>query len=126
MSNEVEGNKKQKRGFARIQFLAIEPEAKQLIEAGHTLKSAYEELRDAGSITMSYSMFRKYILEGVPPITDKLMLRKKNGTGASSAFETTNTATHKQTSPALSEDKVLGVVETNSFKQSNSNKKDLI
>lgn len=115
MSNEVEEKKGKKRGFARIQFLAVEPEARKLIEAGHTLKSAHEELRDSGAITMGYSIFRKYILEGVPPITDKLVLHRKCH-HASSDLSSSRTIGASNL-PTPSEERVLGVVETSAFKQ---------
>lgn len=70
-------NKKNKRGFARIEFLAVEPEVKELLEKGHTIQSAYDEFFEAERISMSYAMFRRYTIDGVTTITRQKKLKKQ-------------------------------------------------
>lgn len=102
-------NAKKKRGFARIEFLAVQPDAKKLLDAGHTFQSAYDELFDCGKITMSYPMFAKYARNGVTPVLDQhpttMKQKEKN------AVE----ATPFSTRPPSSKNS-LGVVEKVNFK----------
>lgn len=117
---------KKKRGFARIEFLAVQPDAKKLLEAGHTFQSAYDELFGSGKITMSYPMFAKYARKGVTPILTQRacgVKRKKTEDQAATQPDTSTSVPQQQ---EAAQEKVLGVVETNSFKKSSSNKKDLI
>ena len=53
---------KSKLRTARVEYLAVEKSAVELLGKGHTLRSAHSALMDAGKITMSYDTFRRYAL----------------------------------------------------------------
>lgn len=53
---------KSKLRTARVEYLAVEKNAVELLGKGHTLRSAHSALKDAGKITMSYDTFRRYAL----------------------------------------------------------------
>ncbi|MFA9394709.1 MAG: TraK family protein [Halodesulfovibrio sp.] len=124
MSNEVDGKKK---GFAKIEFLAVQPEAIALLEAGHTFRSAYEDLKGSGKITMSYQRFVWLSRNGVKSRLEYMPTcnrgKKENDTEPVAAPAPEASVPQQQ---EAAQEKVLGVVETNSFKKSSSNKKDLI
>lgn len=124
MSNEAEGKKK---GFAKIEFLAVQPEAIALLEAGHTFRSAFEELKGNGKITMSYQRFVWLSRNGVKSRLEYMPTcnrgKKEIDTESAAALAPEVSAPQKQ---EAAQEKVLGVVEANSFKISSSKKKDLI
>lgn len=47
-------------GLARVEFYAVRQEAVELLKQGHTYTSAFEVLKKAGKITMSYWVFLSY------------------------------------------------------------------
>lgn len=47
---------------ARIEYLAIEKNAENLFQKGHSFRSAYKIFYEAHKITMSYDTFRRYAL----------------------------------------------------------------
>lgn len=53
----MDSKNKLKKGMARIQFFAVNEEIKKLFAAGYSIKLAYEHLKEAGRITMSYRAF---------------------------------------------------------------------
>ncbi|MCT4625643.1 TraK family protein [Halodesulfovibrio sp.] len=57
--------KAKRKGFAKVEFLAVQPEVIELLEAGHTFRSAYETVRSEDRITMSYQRFVWYARNGV-------------------------------------------------------------
>lgn len=48
-------------GLARVEFFAVRQEVMALLSQGHTYASAYDRLKEAGKISMSYSAFRNYV-----------------------------------------------------------------
>ncbi|MFA9394656.1 MAG: TraK family protein [Halodesulfovibrio sp.] len=108
---------KKKRGFARIEFLAVKPDVTKLLDAGHTFQSAYDELFESGKITMSYPIFAKYARKGV-----KLALVKKSTGTRTKKVENNDIPKAEQPAPkpSQSHERVLGVAETTSFKNSSS------
>ncbi len=48
-------------GLARVEFFAVREDVMALLTQGHTYASAYDQLKDAGKISMSYSAFRNYV-----------------------------------------------------------------
>lgn len=118
MSNSF-GEKKKKKGFAKIEFLAVQPEAISLLQAGHTFRSAYEVLKSAGKITMSYPRFVWFSRNGVKSRLDSPPISKKANNTDAEAPPSPLPAHKNGTSnlPTPAEERVLGVVETNAFKQ---------
>ncbi|WP_430735309.1 TraK family protein [Halodesulfovibrio aestuarii] len=57
--------KANRKGFAKVEFLAVQPEVIKLLKAGHTFRSAYEMVRSENKITMSYQRFTWYARNGV-------------------------------------------------------------
>lgn len=47
---------------ARLEYLAIEKKAEELLNKGHSFRSAYKIFYEARKITMSYDTFRRYAL----------------------------------------------------------------
>lgn len=50
-----------RRCFARMQFRAIKTLVEQKIEQGYSIKLLFEELTEAGNISMAYTTFCDYI-----------------------------------------------------------------
>ncbi len=48
-------------GLARVEFFAVREDVMALLTQGHTYASAYDQLKEAGKISMSYSAFRNYV-----------------------------------------------------------------
>ncbi len=48
-------------GLARVEFFAVREDVMALLNQGHTYASAYDRLKGAGKISMSYSAFRNYV-----------------------------------------------------------------
>ena len=107
--------KKNKRGFARIEFLAVEPEVKELLKKGHTIQSAYDEFVEAGKVSMSYAMFRRYTIEGVPPaITQQRKVKKKVQVNTQEAEN--QSEDNSPTRVSSQQSKNLGITTNQSFK----------
>lgn len=49
------------RGFARVEFIANQPEILEQLRKGHTRRAVYDELASKGKITMSYQRFCHYV-----------------------------------------------------------------
>ena len=48
-------------GMARVEFYAIWNEVSELLDQGHTYRSAYDLLSEKKKITMKYDSFRRHI-----------------------------------------------------------------
>ncbi|MGD9950074.1 MAG: TraK family protein [Desulfobulbus sp.] len=46
-----------RKGAARIEFFAVRQDVEKLLAAGYSIKLAYDHLKNAGQITMSYQAF---------------------------------------------------------------------
>ena len=68
---------KKRHGFAKVEYLAIEPEVVALLTAAHTFRSAYEELKAQGKITMSYQHFVYLARNGVKSRLDTVPASRK-------------------------------------------------
>lgn len=67
-------------GQARVQFIALMSEVKELFEKGYTAQNLYDEFRKSGKITMSYRTFSRYIRTMVKKITQKSKIIKAEET----------------------------------------------
>ena len=46
---------------ARVEYWAVQPEVESRLTAGHRIRPIYEELFNAGRLTMSYTSFCAYV-----------------------------------------------------------------
>ncbi|SIN94058.1 TraK family protein [Halodesulfovibrio marinisediminis] len=103
---------KKRLGFARVEFIACKPEIDKLLAAGYTIIGAHEVLREKGKITMGYGRFTQLLRKGVKrsfPTPQKEKARDMESQPAQTKGSSIPT-----------EERVLGVVEANSFKKKNS------
>lgn len=123
MSKEVEGKKK--KGFAKIEFLAVQPEAIALLEAGHTFRSAFEELKGSGKITMSYQRFVWLSRNGVKSRLEytPTCKREKKEVDTEPVVANSSEVLPPQKQKAAQE-KILGVVEKGCFKKNGEQTED--
>jgi hypothetical protein len=57
-------NKNQRPSFARIEFRAVQALVEQRLAEGYSIKLIFEELAEAGRLTMGYTSFCDYIRGG--------------------------------------------------------------
>jgi hypothetical protein len=55
---------KRARYDARVEYRAVQPEIEQMFDQGHSLKSVFEKMTQAGQITISYTTFCDYARGG--------------------------------------------------------------
>ncbi|MEZ6853661.1 TraK family protein [Halodesulfovibrio aestuarii] len=110
---------KKRLGFARIEFIACKQEIENLLTAGYTIIGVHEELTKQNKITMGYARFTQLLRNGVK--------RSKSTPPKEKEISTEKNVTKQHPQEVQKQQaKVLGVAETNSFKKSSSEKKDLI
>jgi len=56
--------KRNERGFAKVEFLANIAKIRDLTSKGYSKKAVYQMLKDAGSLSVSYSHFCRFDLYG--------------------------------------------------------------
>ncbi|MBI9112330.1 TraK family protein [Maridesulfovibrio ferrireducens] len=56
--------KRNERGFAKVEFLANIAKIRDLVSKGYSKKAVYRKLKDAGSLSVSYSHFCRFDLSG--------------------------------------------------------------
>lgn len=97
---------------ARIEYLAIEKNAEDLFQKGHSFRSAYRIFYESHKITMSYDTFRRYALglftrmeQRREKYTEHSDLSAPASESSKSAEDNTASLPAKQPSGAASSDK---------------------
>lgn len=60
---EKQSEKKSGRVSAKVQFIALQEDIREALEAGCSMKAVWETLSDEGQISFGYKAFRHYVLK---------------------------------------------------------------
>ena len=122
--------KKRRQDASAVEFLAVKKDVTEAIEAGYSLRTIWEYLREGGKLRSTYETFRRHVkrfIKSAPKDQATLAAKNETGTPASEKQQTDN---KPEAAPKAGKNEVRGKEKlpgTGGFNyQAKPNKEDLI